>query len=71
MLCDFRFVEEEGLFRLYYSTENSKEYHQYELQYLELEDALAPAVVQLVKSFPEFVTVEHLKVKGLENKVNV
>ncbi|XP_043285278.1 bifunctional lysine-specific demethylase and histidyl-hydroxylase NO66 isoform X2 [Venturia canescens] len=66
-----RLVEEEVCMRIYYSTENSKEYHEYELQFLEVEKKLAPAIHEIIKRYPDFIKVEDLPIEGEDNKVQV
>lgn len=63
-------MEEDGI-RLYYSVENSLEYHGNELQYLEIDEAHAPAIETLIMSYPEYVFVENLDVSGESEKLQV
>ncbi|CAL8144304.1 unnamed protein product [Orchesella dallaii] len=55
-----RLVVEEGLLRLYYSTENSLVYHDEDAQYLELSVELAPAINHLISQYPNFTKIEDL-----------
>ncbi|KAF7998527.1 hypothetical protein HCN44_010935 [Aphidius gifuensis] len=66
-----RLVENKEAWRIYYSSENSKEYHQYELQFLELDSHIVPAVKKIIASYPDFVKVDDLPIEGEDNKVQV
>jgi len=66
-----RLVTEDNTVRLYFSTENSREYHQVEEQFLEIGEELAPAVEFLVTSYPEYVKVEQLPVADLMDRMKV
>ncbi|XP_076299257.1 bifunctional lysine-specific demethylase and histidyl-hydroxylase NO66 isoform X2 [Lasioglossum baleicum] len=63
-----RLVEEDGVYRLYYSSENSKEYHEYEPQFLELGEEYVLAVKEIILRYPEFIAVEDLPVAGEDNQ---
>ncbi|XP_012285002.1 ribosomal oxygenase 1 [Orussus abietinus] len=66
-----RLVKEEDVFKVYYSCENSKEYHEFEPQFLEVSKELAPAVKRIIKHYPEYITVEDLPIEGEDNKIQV
>ncbi|XP_008544704.1 ribosomal oxygenase 1 isoform X1 [Microplitis demolitor] len=66
-----RLVEEDNSFKLYYSSENSKEYHEYEPQFLEVEENLVPAIKKIILMYPEFIKVDDLPIDGEDNKVQV
>lgn len=66
----FRLIKEDETFRIYYSTENSKEYHEYEPQFLEVSKEFVPAVQEIILQYPEFIRVEDLPVEGEHNKVS-
>lgn len=66
-----RLVEKENIYRLYYSADNSKEYHEYEVQFLEVGKDLAPAVAKIISIYPEFIKVDELPVEGEDNKVDL
>lgn len=51
-----RMVRHGEEFRIYYHTENSKEYHELEETFVEIEGVDAPAVEVLVSSYPAFIT---------------
>ncbi|KAK0180287.1 hypothetical protein PV327_005947 [Microctonus hyperodae] len=66
-----RLIEKEDVYRLYYSADNSREYHEYEVQFLEVGKDLAPAVAKIISVYPEFIKVDELPVEGEDNKVQV
>ena len=66
-----RLVTEEDTVMLYYSTENTREYHEVEPQSLEIGADLAPAVEHLVTSYPEYVRVEDLPLDDLQDRMKV
>ena len=59
-----RLVQEEGTIRVYYSTDNSKEYHEYEPNFLELEEDVANGIEDLVKAYPHFMKVKDISVEN-------
>ncbi|XP_031849269.2 bifunctional lysine-specific demethylase and histidyl-hydroxylase NO66 [Nomia melanderi] len=66
-----RLIEENDTFRIYYSSENSKEYHEYEPQYLEVSEHFVPAVKELILRYPAFISVEELPIVGEDNKIQI
>jgi len=66
-----RLVQEEEAVRLYYSTENTREFKEVEEQWLEVGEELAPAVEHLVTSYPAWTKVEDLPVDQLEDRMKV
>ena len=52
-----RLVQEEETVRLYYSTENTREFKEVEEQCLEVGEELAPAVEHLVTTYPAWTKV--------------
>lgn len=66
-----RLIEKKKAWRIYYSSENSKEYHQYEPQFLELDSHIVPAVKKIISCYPEFVKVDDLPIEGEDNRVQV
>ena len=66
-----RLVPEEETVMLYYSTENTREYHEVEPQSLEIGPDLAPAVEHLVTSYPDYVKVEELPLDDLQDRMKV
>ncbi|XP_066583682.1 ribosomal oxygenase 1 [Prorops nasuta] len=66
-----RLVEEAGTYKLYYSTENTKEYHEYEPQFLEVEKEFVPAIKEIITHYPEYISVEDLPIEGEDNKIQI
>ncbi|KAG5679741.1 hypothetical protein PVAND_009285 [Polypedilum vanderplanki] len=64
-----RLVEEEEKFRVYFHTENSKEYHEFEPTFLEIEEEDAGCIVMLVKSYPNYIAVKDLPIEDDERKI--
>lgn len=62
---------EEETVRMYYYVGNSKEYHGNELQYLEVDEHLAPGIETLITSYPDYVSVENLDVPLDSDKLQV
>jgi len=66
-----RLVTEADSVRLYYSTENTREYHEVEEQFLEIGEDMAEAVECLVTSYPAYVKVDQLPGGELMDIMNV
>jgi len=66
-----RMVQEEEIIKVYYSTENTREYHEVEEQWLEIPADLAPAVDHLIVNYPKWTKVEELPVEDLESRMRV
>ena len=66
-----RLVTEDDTVMLYYSTENTREYHESEPQSIEIGADMAPAVEHLVTSYPEYVRVEDLPLDDLQDRMKV
>ncbi|KAG7198078.1 hypothetical protein KM043_018246 [Ampulex compressa] len=66
-----RLLEEEGTFRVYYSTENSKEYHEYEPQFLEVGEEFVAAIREIILRYPDFVRVEDLPIEREDHKIQI
>jgi len=66
-----RLVPEDDTVMLYYSTENTREYHEVTAQSLEIGADLAPAVEHLITSYPEYVKVESLPLEDLQDRMKV
>lgn len=66
-----RLVEEEGSLRVYFHTDNSKEYHEYEPTFMEIEEDDAPIITLLVNEYPKFITVDELPVDDDEKKLAI
>lgn len=66
-----RLVTEDDVVRIYYCVENTREYHEAEEQFLEIDSDLAPAVEAIVTAYPEYVKAEDLPLENLEEKMKV
>lgn len=56
-----RLVPSEDTYRLYYYVENSKEYHEYDLNYMELDEEAAPTIECFIKAYPQYVKPSELE----------
>ncbi|XP_023247942.1 bifunctional lysine-specific demethylase and histidyl-hydroxylase NO66 isoform X2 [Copidosoma floridanum] len=65
----FKLVMERNSYRIYYSCDNSKEYHEYELQYLEIHPKFIDAIKKIILQFPSFMKVKDLPIKNHNYKV--
>jgi len=63
--------EDEDVIKVYYSTENTREYHEVEEQYLEVDSDLAPGIDCLITSYPQWTKVEDLPIDDLESRMRV
>lgn len=66
-----RLVDEEGSLRVYFHTDNSKEYHEYEPTFMEIEEDDAPVISMLVNEYPKFVAVKDFPIEDDEKKVAI
>ncbi|XP_029171016.1 ribosomal oxygenase 1 [Nylanderia fulva] len=66
-----RLIEEDGIYRIYYSTENSKEYHEYEPQFLEIDAEFVPSIQKIITSYPNFIYVKELPIENDDIKVQI
>jgi len=66
-----RLVQEEDVIKVYYSTENTREYHEAEEQWLELDAEHAPGVDFLITNYPLWTKVEDLPIDDLESRMRV
>ncbi|KAG5325003.1 RIOX1 oxygenase, partial [Pseudoatta argentina] len=66
-----RLIKEDNVYKIYYSTENSKEYHEYEPQYLEIDKEFVPAIKQIVEAYPDFISVKDLIIKDTDTKIQI
>lgn len=66
-----RLVDEEGSLRVYFHTENSKEYHEYEPTFMEIEEDDTPVISMLVNEYPKYCTVESLPLDDDERKLAI
>ncbi|KAL6442849.1 hypothetical protein ACFW04_002719 [Cataglyphis niger] len=66
-----RLIEEDGSYRIYYSTENSKEYQEYELQYLEIDAEFVPGIQKIIIAYPNFICVKELPIENDDVKIQI
>lgn len=66
-----RMVRHDNGIRVYYSSENSKEYHGFEENYLEINPSDAPAVEVLIKAYPLFITPRDLQLENNDKNLFV
>ncbi|XP_015518365.2 ribosomal oxygenase 1 [Neodiprion pinetum] len=62
--------EEDGL-KVYYSTENSKEYRELDPQFLEVSQEHAPAIEEIIRQYPNYIKVEDLPLDEEDSKIQV
>lgn len=62
----FRLVSEDGTFRVYYYLDNSMSYHEYESNYLEVDETGKKIVEFLIKQYPSYSTVSSLPGKEFQ-----
>lgn len=55
-----RMIYHENSLRVYFYADNSKEYHEYDLNYVEVEADLAPVIECLIKSYPNYVRLNQM-----------
>ena len=53
-------------FRLYHCVENTREYHEAEPQFIEIEAEHAEVVENLIQAYPSYLSLEMLQTKDLE-----
>jgi lysine-specific demethylase/histidyl-hydroxylase NO66 len=66
-----RLVEEEDTYRVYFHTENSKEYHEFEPTFMEIEEDDTGVIAKLVHSYPDFIAVSDLPAEDDERKIAI
>lgn len=64
-----RLIKEDDIYKVYFSTENSKEYHEYDLQSLEVAGQFVSAVKKIITCYPKFIRVSDLPLKCDDDKV--
>lgn len=66
-----RMLREGNEFRIYYHADNSKEYHEIEEQFLEIDASDAPAVEVLINTYPNFISPAELLLDDNERNLAV
>lgn len=64
-----RLVEEEDTYRVYFHTENSKVYHEFEPTFMEIDEDDTGVIAMLVDSYPNYIAVSDLPADDDERKV--
>lgn len=66
-----RMVRHDNGIRVYYSSENSKDHHGFEENYLEINPSDAPAVEVLIKAYPLYITPSDLQLENNDKNLFV
>lgn len=66
-----RLIKEDEKYKIYYSTENSKEYHEYEPQFLEIDAEFVPSIQKIITSYPNFIYVKELPIEDDDIKIQI
>lgn len=66
-----RLIKEDEKYKIYYSTENSKEYHEYEPQFLEIDAEFVPSIQKIIISYPDFIYVKELPIEDDDIKIQI
>ncbi|XP_054743933.1 bifunctional lysine-specific demethylase and histidyl-hydroxylase NO66-like [Anastrepha obliqua] len=66
-----RLVQEDSKVRIYYYLDNSKEYCEYNRNFMEIEMEEAASVELLIRSYPEYIAVSQLPLEDEEHKVQM
>ncbi|NXU80532.1 RIOX1 oxygenase, partial [Oreotrochilus melanogaster] len=66
-----RLCNEEGGVMLYYTTENSREYHKEEPKFLEIDPEFTDSIEFLLSSYPNHVSVDTLPCETSEDKISL
>ena len=64
-----RLVDEEGGLRLYYHTDNSKEYHERDALFLEIEEDDTTVITMLTSEYPKYVAIQDFPADDDEQKI--
>ncbi|XP_006272625.1 ribosomal oxygenase 1 [Alligator mississippiensis] len=66
-----RLCNDENSVVLYYTTENSRVYHEEELKYLQIDPEFTDGIEFLLTSYPKYVTVNTLPCNSVDEKVSL
>ncbi|XP_019407811.1 PREDICTED: bifunctional lysine-specific demethylase and histidyl-hydroxylase NO66 [Crocodylus porosus] len=66
-----RLCNDENGMVLYYTTENSRVYHEEELKYLQIDPEFTDGIEFLLTSYPKYVTVDNLPCNSVDEKVSL
>ncbi|CAO1408049.1 unnamed protein product [Diamesa serratosioi] len=64
-----RLVDEGESLKVYFHSDNSKEYHQYEPTFFEIEENDTPVITMLVNEYPNYIAVKDLPIDDEERKL--
>lgn len=65
-----RMIIEENSARVYHAIENSRDYKEFDLKYVECDLSAVPAFQFLLRAHPKFIPIEELPLQTLEDKMN-
>lgn len=63
-------VIEENAARVYHTFENSRDYKEFDLKFVECDLSAIPAFQFLLQAHPQFIPIEELPLETLEDKVS-
>lgn len=66
-----RLVDEDGSLRIYFHTQNSKEYHEFDPNFIEIDDDDSPIITMLTNEYPKFVKIVDLPIDDDEKKLAI
>lgn len=66
-----RLVEEEDSLRVYFHNDNSKEYHEFEPTFMEIEEDDTPVISMLINEYPKFHAVKDFPLEDEERKLAI
>lgn len=66
-----RLVDEDDSLRVYFHSDNSKEYHEYEPTFMEIDEDDAPVITMLTNEYPKFLAVKELPIDDEERKLAI
>lgn len=55
-----RLVRMDDAYHLYYYSDNSKEYHEFDLNYLDVDDDTVDVIRRLIQCYPKYIRVREL-----------
>lgn len=66
-----RLVDEDGSLKIYFHTQNSKEYHEFQPNFIEIDEDDSPIISMLVNEYPKFVKIVDLPIEDDEKKLAI
>lgn len=64
-------LAEENCLRIYFSIDNTTEYHEVESQYLEIDTDQAAAIEFLLAMYPDFIQIADIPMDNREEKLSL